>query len=71
MVYSWVGIRTQASLCTSRLSCHDVPIHCFVTTKNIFYSLESSDLFCLSNSSDVPTESHTAVLPLKLEEIKA
>ena len=42
-IYSWVGIQTQArqlraSMHTSRLSCHDVAIHCFVTTENIFYS---------------------------------
>ena len=43
-VDSWVGIQTQVrqlrvSVRTSRLSCHDVAIHCFVTTANVFYSL--------------------------------
>ena len=38
-VYSWVGIQTQfrqlsASVCTSRLSCHDVVIYCFVRTEH-------------------------------------
>jgi len=67
------GIRTQArqlrvSVRTSRLSCRDVAIHCFVTTENIFYSLKSSHLFFLPNSGDVPMENHAAVSPPKLEE---
>jgi len=40
----------RASMRTFRLSCHDVAIHYFITTENIFYSLWSYNLFCLPTS---------------------
>ena len=49
IVYSWIRIQTQArqlraSVRISRLSSHDVAIHCFVTTENIFFPHTCNDL---------------------------